>query len=125
MSKIKISTSEDNGKKVIQVKYMTGVDDGANHELNFTITAGENYRGMGRMRELVRYAVIYQDQNDFQLEEFDARKAKDIAHAYHRAAKIVKLLEKSYPEVDPKISELMYDEQEYGYASSDSDILPF
>lgn len=114
---IRISTSEDRGGKVIEVTYMTGVEDGLDRELMLTITVGLEQTKRGGM---TKYAVIYQKDNDFHLEEFNAQKAKDVAHAYHHAAKIANLLEESYPEVDPKVREWA-GEQEYGYDSSDSD----
>lgn len=120
---MKVVGEEGENDNAIEVTYSTRVDDGLDNELKFKfkITVGEHYR----QRALERYAVIYQEQNDFQVEEFNATKAREVGQAYLNAAKICDLLEESYPQVNPTVRKWAEGEMEYGYASSDSDGMPF
>lgn len=123
--RIRVVAEEGGEDNAIEVTYSTRVDDGLDRELTFIITVGEHHRGMGHQRALERYAVIYQKQNDFQVEEFNSTKAREVGQAYLNAAKICDLLEESYPQVNPTVRKWVEGEMEYGYASSDSDGLPF
>lgn len=123
--RIRVVGEEGEKDHTIEVTYSTQVYDGLDNELTFIITAGELSNGMGSRRPLERYAVIYQKQNDFQVEEFSSKKAREVGQAYLNAAKICDLLKESYPRVNPLVSKWAEGEMEYGYASSDSDGMPF